>query len=59
MNAGDLGRDYEHCCELQKKANDQESAVSRLFHKALKKKRRNIQNSLYFFILSINRMRFS
>ena len=26
VNAGDLGRDYEHCCELQKKANDQESA---------------------------------
>ncbi|XP_069119024.1 LOW QUALITY PROTEIN: spectrin beta chain-like [Argopecten irradians] len=26
VNAGDLGRDYEHCCELQKKANDLESA---------------------------------
>lgn len=29
MNAGDMGRDYEHCLELQKKANDLESAVSR------------------------------
>ncbi|XP_052269284.1 spectrin beta chain, non-erythrocytic 1-like isoform X3 [Dreissena polymorpha] len=26
INAGDLGRDYEHCLELQKKANDHESA---------------------------------
>ncbi|KAK3092932.1 hypothetical protein FSP39_009051 [Pinctada imbricata] len=26
VNAGDLGRDFEHCCELQKKANDLESA---------------------------------
>lgn len=24
-----MGRDYEHCLELQKKANDLESAVSR------------------------------
>ena len=30
-NAGDLGRDYEHCCELQKKANDLESAVSLIY----------------------------
>lgn len=29
VNAGDMGRDYEHCLELQKKANDLESAVSR------------------------------
>lgn len=28
INAADLGRDYEHCVELQKKANDHESAVS-------------------------------
>ena len=28
IHAGDLGRDYEHCVELQKKANDHESAVS-------------------------------
>ncbi|KAJ8309236.1 hypothetical protein KUTeg_014110 [Tegillarca granosa] len=26
VGANDLGRDYEHCCELQKKADDQESA---------------------------------
>ncbi|XP_052769142.1 spectrin beta chain, non-erythrocytic 2-like isoform X1 [Mya arenaria] len=26
IHAGDLGRDYEHCIELQKKANDHESA---------------------------------
>lgn len=26
VNAGDLGRDYEHCLELLKKANNQESA---------------------------------
>ncbi|KAL5008187.1 hypothetical protein ScPMuIL_013768 [Solemya velum] len=26
VSAGDLGKDYEHCCELQKKVNDQESA---------------------------------
>lgn len=58
MNAGDLGRDYEHCCELQKKANDQESAVSRLFHNSLKKQKSN-QNSLFLFIVSINRKRFS
>lgn len=49
MNAGDLGRDYEHCCELQKKANDQESAVSRLFHKALKKKKEEIFRIVYIF----------
>lgn len=28
VNAGDLGRDYEHCLELQKKVNNLESAVS-------------------------------
>lgn len=26
VSAGDMGRDYEHCLELQKKANDLESA---------------------------------
>ena len=24
MSAGDMGRDYEHCLELQKKVNDVE-----------------------------------
>nr|XP_022333961.1 spectrin alpha chain, non-erythrocytic 1-like isoform X4 [Crassostrea virginica] len=28
VNAGDMGRDYEHCLELQKKANDLESATN-------------------------------
>ena len=27
IHAGDCGRDYEHCIELQKKATDHESAV--------------------------------
>ena len=28
IHAADTGKDYEHCIELQKKANDHESAVS-------------------------------
>ena len=28
VSQNDLGRDYEHCLELQKKVNNQESAVS-------------------------------
>ena len=33
VSQNDLGRDYEHCLELQKKANNQESAVRGcLFH---------------------------
>ena len=28
MSAGDMGRDYEHCVELQKKVNDVGEDVS-------------------------------